>query len=141
MIDTTTLDPAPALSSAFDQPREALLKANEVRLKQAELKRRIKAGQLHLDAVLIGTADLTDEELDAFDRMEVAAFLCAARLVGPTRLRKILTAAVNTGDPRRPLTLATTKRLVSLTVWQRHKLAKVVREYVPHACTGGEETT
>jgi hypothetical protein len=104
---------------------EALAKANEVRFCQADLKQRIKDGRLTLDALLLQTADLGDEERDAIDRLLVLTLLESAHRVGTTRARNVL-RVVEIGERR---------RVGSLTVRQRHALARELRWRIPTACS------
>lgn len=125
---------AAAVPAPLPQHMEALARANEVRLGQAKLKRRLADGRLHLDAVLVGTADLDDEEREAFDRMILTDFLCAAHRVGRTRVRTILARLAASTTPA--TVIPERKRLGSLTVRQRHVLAAELRRSVPASCSG-----
>jgi hypothetical protein len=125
---------AASVPAPLPQHMEALAKANEVRLCQAELKRRIAAGRLHLDAVLVGTADLDELEREAFDRMILTDFLCAAHRVGRTRVRTILARLAMATAP--PVAIPERKRLGAMTVRQRHVLAAELRRSVPGSCSG-----
>jgi len=126
MIDTTpggaaTLEPLP-------QHLDALARANTIRLEQALLKRRLKAGSLHVDALLVGAADLTDDERDAFERLTVMEFLRAPHRMGRARVRLLLSRLAAL-DP--PVCLSEAKRVGSMTVRQRHVLAEEFRRRCP----------
>jgi hypothetical protein len=122
MIDTTT--PGSVALEPLPQHLAALNHANTVRLVQADVKRRFKDGRLHLDAVLVGAADLTDDERDAIDRMFVMDFVRAAHRVG--RRRALLILAVPAISER--------KKIGTMTIRQRHVLAAELRSRVPGAC-------
>jgi hypothetical protein len=127
MIDTDyALDRAPV-----PQHMSALQRANEVRNRQCDLKRRINSGGLRLDAVLADAADLSDDERDALDRLPVGVLVGAAHWVGPDRTRRILAAAGRRANP--PTTFPEMRRVGALTVRQRHVLAAEVRERVPES--------
>jgi hypothetical protein len=130
MTPTTTA----AAPEPLPQHLEALQRANDIRYCQAALKRRIAAGRLHLDAVLVGTADLDDAEREAFDRMPLDDFLCAAHRVGPTRVRTILARIAR--DAKVTMVIGERRRLGALTVRQRHVLAAELRRTVPASCSG-----
>lgn len=127
-MTTTTTITAGALER-LPQHLDALRRANEVRGLQCEIKRRINTGDLHIDAVLLDAADLSDDERDAIDRLSLGVLIGAANWVGPDRMRRTLAAAGRRGDP--PTTFPETKRVGALTTRQRHILAAEVRARVP----------
>lgn len=127
MTPTTTaaaLEPLP-------QHIAALNRANEVRLCQAELKRRIREGRLHVDAVLVRAADLSPDEAAALDRLTVMDLLKTPHRMGRARVR-IMLATLAARNP--PVVLGEMKRVGSMTERQRHELAREFRWRVPGAC-------
>lgn len=109
--------------SRQSQPRVALQYANVIRLAQGDLKRRVAAGDLLLDDALQGVG-LTPEEHDALSRMTVFDLLCAAKHVGVTRARGVLSAK----------DISETMRVGHLTDRQRKALVRGVRWRIPRSC-------
>lgn len=109
-----------AASSAAIVPQhlEALAKANRVRFAQVDLRRRIGAGTLHLDALLCRTADLTPTDEDALDRLTVRGLLVMAHRVGSKRATRIL----------RDVGIPEMKPVGRMTDRQRHALAAALRD-------------
>lgn len=123
MIDTTD---GSAATLELSQPMRALQHANEIRGGMAALKRRIKSGGLHLDAVLIGAADLDAGEIAALESMTVMAFLTSGHRVGRARARRTLS--------RVQPPIGETRRVGMLTTRQRHLLASACRLGLPTTC-------
>ena len=77
-----------APSRSLDQRRDALRRANEVRVRRAQLKKELKAGLVRIDQVLdnppeyVGTAKVFDILLAAprFGRVKAARFLKHCRI-------------------------------------------------------------
>jgi hypothetical protein len=129
----TTAEQAPVVERP--QHLAALAIANDVRLRQADLKKRLggattdRGGPLHLDDVLSPHSPLDDADADALDRMRVADMLCAVRRCGTVVARKILA-----GDARTP-PIPERKPVGRLTARQRAALAETVRYRLPWACS------
>lgn len=103
----------------------ALARANAVRLRQADLKRRVRAGDLRLDDLLSAHSPLDDDDADALGRMRVYDLLIAARRCGPTVARKTLSDVL----------IPEQKRIERMTARQRGALAQAVRQRIPWACS------
>jgi hypothetical protein len=96
----------------------ALEKAQRIRLTQAAIRRRVTAGDLPVDAILIRDVDLTLLEQEAVDRLPVRALLLMVRRVGQARVASIL----------RRVAIPEMKPVGRMTDRQRHALAGVCRE-------------
>ena len=132
---TATTTSGTALLKPLPQHLDALQRANAVRDRQATIKRRVKEGRLHVDALLVGAADLDDDERAALERLTVGSLILAARKVGTTRLGLILAGASRRVTP--PTIISDRKRIGALTVRQRHALAAELRDRIPESCYRG----
>jgi hypothetical protein len=103
MNATATIVPAPP------QHMQALQRANKVRLAQAELKRRIAAGEINASEVILTCPWEADS-------MSVADLLMSQRRWGHTRCRNFLA-----GVP-----MSETKTVGSMTQRQRHALSDML---------------
>jgi hypothetical protein len=97
--------------------RANLRKADDIRIRQAALKRDINVGRLFADAILLGTSSLQDADLRAVERLTVYKLLDAMPYYGVTRTRKKLLA----------LNIPENKRLQDMTEHQRRVLADSLR--------------
>lgn len=97
--------------------RANLRKADDIRIRQAALKRDINVGRLFADAILLGTSSLQDADLQAVERLTVYKLLKAMPYYGVTRTRKKLLA----------LSIPENKRLQDMTQHQRRVLADSLR--------------
>lgn len=101
-----------------DSTRRANLHvANDIRIRQAAIKRRINKGTLFADAILLGTAQLTPGDQRAAERLTAYQLLNAMPYYGVTRTRKKLTAV---GIPEN-------KRLQDMTQRQHRALVTSIR--------------
>lgn len=101
-----------------DSARRANLRvANDIRTRQAAIKRRINKGILFADAILLGTAQLTPGDQRAAERLTAYQLLNAMPYYGVTRTRKKLAAV---GIPEN-------KRLQDMTQRQRRALVTSIR--------------
>lgn len=101
---------APA-NTTNSQHMKALEKANEVRLARAELKRRINAGFMHADEVVL------DPPPEA-ETMQLMELLCAQHRWGRERSRRVF---LRLGVPEN-------KKLGTMTPRQSRHLAELIQE-------------
>lgn len=111
------------------QHLEALQRANEVRYAWANLKRRIKAGEVKLDDLLAGSVDGCD--VRTANRYKAIDVVMAAHRVGRGVARRCLTDAA----------IPEAKRLGDLTARQRGLLTAAVRSRAPWACAAPARVT
>lgn len=123
-----------AATTARPQHLDALARANDVRLRQADLKRRIADGTLPIDVALSPHAPLDDADFEALERMVCIDVLCAVRRCGGVVARKILA-----GDHSTP-PIPERKRIGRLTPRQKATLVDAARVRLPWACAAPART-
>ncbi|MFN2470015.1 MAG: integration host factor, actinobacterial type [Gaiellaceae bacterium] len=85
---TTTKAPAQAPLRSPDQRMEALKRANDIRVRRAQLKKDLKVGRTHIDAILreppeyVATAKVFDilMAVPKFGRVKATRYLNQARI-------------------------------------------------------------
>lgn len=114
----TDLTPQP---TPRPQHLDALAEANRVRLGIAAAKRAIAAGDLLLDAALVGDAG---DHGEFIDRTPILDVLVSARRVGRSVALKVLT----------PIPVSETRKVGALTARQRQAIVDGLRYRAPWTC-------